>query len=49
MELEQLFKRVAELASKFPKLTKEETTELMKLSKTLSAVCSNALYDWDRM
>lgn len=48
MDLKELFDRVSALTMKYPALTKEEVTELMRLSKTLSAECSNVLYDWDR-
>lgn len=47
MDMAELFKRVGELTGKYPVLTKEETVELMRLSKTLSAECSNILYDWN--
>ncbi|WP_183192343.1 hypothetical protein [Brevibacillus fluminis] len=45
MELSELFKRVGELTGKYPTLTKEEVAELIRLSRTLSAECSDVLYD----
>lgn len=45
MELAELFKRVNELTCKYPKLSKAEIYELKRLSKTISAECSNAIYD----
>lgn len=45
MDLEQLFKRVAELTSKYPRLSREEITELRVLGGNISAECANVLYD----
>lgn len=45
MEMVELFRRVSELTSKYPRLSKEEITELRVLGGRLSSECANVLYD----
>lgn len=48
MDVQALFNRVGELVQKYPNLSKEETHELMELCNSMTHVCGNALYDWDK-
>ncbi|HZG82043.1 MAG TPA: hypothetical protein VEZ13_14835 [Brevibacillus sp.] len=45
MEMAELFKRVQDLTSKYPHLSKEEIAELRVLGGRISAECANVLYD----
>jgi hypothetical protein len=47
MDLSDIFKRVNELTSKFPNLTKEEVEELGDLCSNLNIECEHVLLNWD--